>query len=93
MERGRHSGSSPDSHLASLPISKDMWSATLHLGLAPIHRVLNEGVRGPIYSVAEVNSSGSCKGTQPLSWLKLHAKGRLEGLQSGAGRPPLGRPA
>ena len=43
LERGRHSGSSPDSHLASLPISKDMWSATLHLGLAPIHRVLNEG--------------------------------------------------
>ena len=59
-----------------------MWSATLLLGLAPIHRVLNEGVRGPIYSAAEVGSSGSCKGTQPLSWLKLHVKGQLEGLQS-----------
>ena len=40
LERGRHSDSSPDSHLSSLPISKDMWSAALHLGLAPIHRVL-----------------------------------------------------
>ena len=43
LERCQHSGSSPDSHLASLPISKDMWSTTLHLGLAPIHRVLNDG--------------------------------------------------
>ena len=40
LERGRHSGSSLDSHLASLPIAKDMWSATLHLGLAPIHHGL-----------------------------------------------------
>ena len=43
LERGRHSSSSPDSHLTSLPISKDMWSAALHLRLDPIHRVLNEG--------------------------------------------------
>ena len=40
LERGRHSGSSLDSHLASPPISKDMRSAALHLGLATIHRVL-----------------------------------------------------
>ena len=40
LERGRHSGSSLDSHLSSLPIYKDMSSATLHLGLAPIHRGL-----------------------------------------------------
>ena len=43
LERGRHSASSSDTHLASLPIFYYMWSATLHLGLAPIHRVLNEG--------------------------------------------------
>ena len=47
------------------------------------------GVEAPFYSATEVSSSGSCKGTQPLTWLKLHAKGQLEGLQSGAGRPRI----
>jgi hypothetical protein len=41
LEMGRHSGSSPDSHLASLPIFYGyVGSATLHLGLASILHVL-----------------------------------------------------
>jgi hypothetical protein len=41
LERGQHSGSSMDSHFASLPISKFMWAALrLHLGLASILRAL-----------------------------------------------------
>ena len=73
LERGRHTGSPSDSYLVSL-FSKDMRSAALHLGLAPIHRGLNEGWGLPFIVLPRWLSRSRLHSTQGGRCRNFHAK-------------------